>query len=167
MNVVVDTNVPIAANGRDTHVSLACQFACTEFLEKLVSPKSHTSIILDELMLIFDEYRNHLNYKGQPGVGDIFFKHLHDHMYLGKKVKLISITPITDETRGFNELPANPIDKSDRKFLAAAIVAKANIINALDTDWHEKAVFVDSMKIKVQQLCPEHGCKVARTNAPE
>lgn len=160
MNVVVETNVPIAANGRETHASLACQYTCTEFLEKLASPKSNTSIILDEQGMILDEYRHYLNYKGQPGVGDMFFKYLHDHMYLDKKVKLVPISPITDETRGFSELPVNPIDKSDRKFLAVAIVANANIINAMDTDWHEKAVFVDLMKIKVQQLCPEHGCSV-------
>lgn len=159
MIVVVETNVPIAANGRDTHASLECQYICTEFLENLVSPKSHMSIILDEKGLIFDEYRNYLSYKGQPGVGDIFFKHLHDNMYLSKKIKLITITKIADETRGFDELPVNKIDKSDRKFLAAAIVGNADIINAMDTDWHEEAVFVNLMGIKVQQLCPEHGCR--------
>ena len=70
MNVVVDTNVAIAANGLDTHASLACQLACTEFLEDLVSPKKRAHIILDESGLIFAEYSHHLNYKGQPGVGE-------------------------------------------------------------------------------------------------
>lgn len=163
MNVVVETNVSIAANGRDTHASLTCQYTCIEFLEGLVAPNSHMTIVLDEQELIFNEYRNYLNYKGQPGVGDIFFKHLHDHKYLGEKVKLISITPIADETRGFEELPANPIDKSDRKFLAAAIVANAKVINALDTDWDEQAIFVDSMNITIEQLCPEHGHKAGGT----
>jgi len=158
MKVVVETNVAISANGRNTHASLACQYACTEFIEALVSPKKHTKIVLDELDLIFTEYSNHLHYKGQPGVGDMFFKYLHDHMYLGKKIKLVSITPTADEARGFNELPPNAVDKSDRKFLAAAIVAKADVVNALDTDWHEKAGFVHSIGVKVRQLCPEHGC---------
>lgn len=158
MNVVVETNVAISANGRDTHASMACQYACITFLEELVAPKKRTQIVLDELGLIFTEYSNHLHYKGQPGVGDVFFKYLHDHMYLRKKIKRVPITPIADEARGFNELPPNPVDKSDRKFLAAAIVSKAGVVNALDTDWHEKVGFVNSIGVNVRQLCPEHGC---------
>jgi hypothetical protein len=158
MNVVVDTNVAIAANGRDTHASLPCQYECIVFLEELVSLGKRTHIALDERGLIFDEYSGHLKYRGAPGVGDIFFKYLHDHMYLGKNIRLVSITPISDEDRGFNELPANSVDKSDRKFLATAIVAGAKIANAVDTDWHEQIAFVTGLGITVQQLCPEHGC---------
>lgn len=158
MNVVVDTNVAIAANGGDTHASLPCQYECIVFLEELVSPGKRTHIIIDEHGLIFDEYSGHLNYRGAPGVGDIFFKYLHDHMYLGKKIRLVPITPITDEARGFNELPSNSVDKSDRKFLAAAVTANAKIVNALDTDWHEQIAFVTGLGVNVQQLCPEHGC---------
>jgi predicted nucleic acid-binding protein len=161
MKVVVDTNVAIAANGRDTHASLTCQFKCTEFLQELVSPIKRTQIILDMQGMIFDEYSRHLNYKGEPGVGDIFFKYLHDHMYLGKKVRLIAITPIDDETRGFNELPTNTVDKSDQKFLATAIVSNAAIINAVDTDWHEQGVFITNLGVNVRQLCPEHACTIA------
>ena len=147
MNVVVDTNVCIVANGRDTHASFACQYACTEFLEALVSPKKRTHIILDNQGLIFNEYNDHLHHKGQPGVGDAFFKFLHDHMYLNKKIRLASITPSADEQRGFNELQPNSIDKSDRKFLATAVVAGAEIANAVDTDWHEQAVFIANIGV--------------------
>jgi len=86
---------------------------------------------------MLEEYSGHLNYHGQPGVGDMFFKYLHDHRYLGGKIQQVAITPISDETRGFGELPPNPLDKSDRKFLAAAVVAQAEIANALHADWHE------------------------------
>ena len=161
MIVVVDTNVAIAANGWDTHASLACQYECTVFLEELISAGKRTHIVLDEQGLIFTEYSGYLSYKGQPGVGDMFFKYLHDHMYLDKKIMRVSITPITVENRSFNELPTNSVDKSDRKFLAAAIVAGARIVNALDTDWHEQIVFVTGLGVNVQQLCPEHGCKAA------
>ncbi|MBI3523986.1 MAG: hypothetical protein HY066_05560 [Betaproteobacteria bacterium] len=162
MKVVVDTNVAIVANGRDTpHASLACQYACTEFLQGLVAPRKRTLIILDEPGLIFGEYSRHLSYKGQPGVGDMFFKYLHDHMYLNKKVRRVSITQIDDEERGFKELPPNSIDKSDRKFLAAAVVASAEIVNAVDTGWHKQVEFVVELGVNVQQLCLEHACSVA------
>lgn len=158
MNVVVDTNVAIAANGRNTHANLACQLVCTEFIQGLISPMKRTKIVLDMQGLIFDEYSVHLSYKGKPDVGDIFFKYLHDHMHLGKKVRLISITPIEDENRGFNELPHNSVDKSDRKFLAAAVTAGARIVNAVDTDWHEQRTFVAGLGVNVQQLCPDQAC---------
>lgn len=163
MNVAVDTNVSIVANGRDTHAGLACQLCCVEFLESVISPNSRSKIWIDATGLIFDEYKRHLNYKGQPGVGDIFFKYLHDHMYMDKKVKIASITPIADEARGFNELPVNSVDKSDRMFLAVALTAGAAIVNALDTDWHEQQEFIANLGVTVRQLCPEHGCVIAHT----
>lgn len=158
MSVVVDTNVAIAANGRNTHASDDCQYMCIEFLEDLVSLGKRTNIVLDDKGLIFAEYSDHLYYRGQPGVGDMFFKYLHDHMYLGKKIMLIPISPIADVTRSFDELPPNSVDKSDRKFLAAAVAAGADIVNAVDTDWHEQAKFVASLGISVRQLCPNQGC---------
>ena len=91
-------------------------------------------------------------------MGDVFFKYLHNHMYLGKKIRLVPITPIADEHRSFRELPTNSVDKNDRKFLAAAVVAGAKIINAVDTDWHEQIAFVVGLGVNVQQLCPDHAC---------
>lgn len=158
MDAVVDTNVTIAANGRDTHANFACQLACIEFLQELTSSKSDHQVFLDDCELILSEYRSYLNHKGAPGVGDQFYKFLHDNIYTGNKVLRIAITPSNDETRGFNELPINTIDKSDRKFLAVAVVANATIFNALDTDWHNKADFINAQGITVVQLCPEHGC---------
>ena len=158
MNVVVDTNVAIAANGRNTHANLACQNECTKFLQELVSARKRTGIVLDEQGLIFAEYSNRLSYRGQPGVGDMFFKYLHDHMYSGGKVRLVSVTPVADESCGFEELPHNSVDKSDRKFLAAAVVANATIVNALDSGWHRQARFVAGLGVKVRQLCPDQAC---------
>ncbi len=155
MKVVVETNVSIAANGRDTHASLSCQFTCVDYLEKLVAEHSRDQILLDEQGLILDEYKRYLNFKGQPGTGDMFFKFLHDNMYLGGRVTLVTVTPSDDETKGFVELPANPVDNSDRKFLAVALVGKGRVVNALDTDWHEQAEFIAVLGVKVKQLCPE------------
>lgn len=136
MTLVIDTNVAIAANGRDTQ-----------------------TVVLDKLGLMFEEYSRHLNYRGQPGVGDLFFKYLHDHKYAKGKIQLVTITHSSDETKGFDELPPNSLDKSDRKFLAAAQVSKADIVNALDSDWYEHRAFIATLGISVTQLCPEHGCK--------
>ena len=160
MKFVVDTNVTIAANGRDTHADFECQFRCIEFIEDLSTPKNPKQIMLDDAGLIWSEYSRHLNFRGQPGVGDMFFKFVHDNMHSSQKVRRVHITPIADESRGFDELPKNPVDKSDRVFLAVAIKADAAIINALDSDWHEQHNFIELLNIKVKQLCPQHGVKV-------
>ena len=158
MKFVIDTNVAVAANGRDTHANLACQLACVRFLQAVASERSSHQIVVDQHGLILGEYKSHLYFKGQPGVGDMFFKYLHDHWYGDVKVRIVAITPVDDDTRGFDELPANQLDPSDRKFVATALSAGAEIVNSLDTDWHRQRMFVAGLNVVVRQLCPEHGC---------
>ena len=88
----------------------------------------------------------------------MFFKYLHDNKHLSQSVKLVTVTPNNVDTTGFDELPNNKIDKSDRKFLAVALKGNASIINALDTDWHEQREFLNEIGVKVVQICEEHGC---------
>ena len=87
----------------------------------------------------------------------MFFKHLHNNMYSQSAVALVVISEISDPKRGFEELPANSLDASDRKFLAVALRSQAKILNALDTDWHEQRKFIAALGVEVRQLCPEHG----------
>ena len=152
----MDSNVPIAANGRDTHANLHCQLACIEFLQKASSAKSRTRVCLDSGGLIFAEYKRYLKFRGQPGTGDMFFKFLHDQMHSEAKVLLVDISPNKDGTRGFDELPENTIDKSDRKFVAVALNADANIVNATDSDWHIKADDLAELGVTVEELCFDH-----------
>lgn len=153
---VVDTNVAIAANGRNTHADLQCQLACIEKLENVCRQQV---IVVDDKNLIFDEYKESLNFAGAPGMGDTFFKHLFDYGYDKTRVRRVSITPCSDDRLGFKELPENDLDKSDRKFLAAALVAQATILNATDSDWSEQEALTKSLGVTVQQLCPQHASK--------
>ena len=153
---VVDTNVAIAANGRDTHADLACQLDCIEKLETICR---EAVIVLDDGDLIFEEYSNHLFFKGAPGTGDKFFKHVYDHKYSESRVRLVPITPSSDDLRGYQQLPENEFDPSDRKFLAVAVVAKAEILNATDSDWSEQEALISDLGVSVRQLCPQHASK--------
>jgi len=155
---VVDTNVAISANGRDTHADLECQLECVEALEEVCA--RHT-VVVDDRGLIFEEYMRHLSFAGTPGVGDKFFKHVFDHMYGGSHVRLVSITPCSDASRGFEELPSNTLDQSDRKFLATALAADADILNATDSDWSEQQDLTSRLGVAVRQLCPQHASKFA------
>ncbi len=74
--VVVDTNVPMVANGRTEQASLAC---VSTTITKLRDIQSRHRVLVDCLGLILDEYRRHLSPRGQPGLGDAFFKWLWDN----------------------------------------------------------------------------------------
>ncbi len=158
-SIVVDTNVAIAANGKNTHADLDCQLACVETLKAVCRD---AVIVLDDGNLIFDEYKDRFSFAGAPGVGDAFFKHVHDHMYGRQRVRQVSITPCNDGRRSFVELPENEMDASDRKFLAVAVVAEAGILNATDSDWSEQEALTRELGVSVRQLCPQHARRSAK-----
>lgn len=148
---VIDSNVAIVANGHAPQASIDCELACVELLERC----EHLSICLDQTSLIMDEYAKHLSYAGNPGVGDMFFKYLHDNQYAEKNIELVTINQVADDQRGFAELPENKFDPSDRKFLATAVSAEAHVVNATDSDWAEQQELMNQLNITVQQLCPD------------
>lgn len=148
---VIDSNVAIVANGCSPQASINCELACVEMLECC----ENFSICLDQTGLIMTEYAKHLSYSGSPGVGDMFFKYLHDNQYAQRNIDIVPINEINDENRGFEELPENNFDPSDRKFLATAISGEAQVVNATDSDWAEQDELMNQLNITVQQLCPD------------
>ena len=53
----------------------------------------------------------------------------------------------------------NSLDRSDRKFLAAAVVGHAAIVNATDSDWSQQEELIERLGVTVRQLCPQHASK--------
>ena len=160
MRAIVDTNVLVVANGRNTHADLECQIQCVSAICD-ISLKG--TAVVDDGGLILDEYGKRLNFEGQPGAGDAFFKHVNDNLYSSKHLERVSITAVDDQERTFEELPANTLDRSDRKFLAVGVVSKAPILNATDSDWHDERDLISSLAVEVKQLCPQHA---TRRNRP-
>lgn len=158
MPFVVDTNVAVAANGQGTHADELCQLACITRLRNLTKDGV---VVVDDGSLIIDEYRKRLNLSGRPGVGDLFLKHVFDHQYSGERVMRVPVTQSEDDSRGFEELPVNTLDRADRKFLAAAVVGDAVVVNATDSDWNEERALLDELEVDVVQLCPKYASKVA------
>lgn len=153
---VVETNVAISANNRNTHATKSCSLSCLLMLREITETGR---IVVDAMGLVFDEYRKHLNFSGQPGTGDLFFKHLFNHQYNSDRVVRVTITP-DDEDKGFAELPTNKFDPSDRKLLACAVVSGAPVVNATDSDWHENQELMTALGVNVVQLCPDHSKKI-------
>lgn len=159
---VVDTNVPITANGDASHAPLTCQLAC---IARLRAIRTSGEIVIDDASLILDEYRRYLSPSGQPGVGDAFFRYLWQVQADPSKCEQVSITPMQDDPGNFAEFPADPnlkdFDYNDRKFVAVAIVSDHNPIieNATDTDWWNARNDLGRHGICVNFLCPDQMCQ--------
>lgn len=155
---VVDTNVAVVANGRETDADLQCQLSC---IERLRSLTEREVVAIDDGGLIFAEYKQRLHFSGMPGVGDAFLKHVFNNQYQNDRVRRVVVTCSGDDRRGFEELPENTFDRSDRKFLAVAVVAGAAVLNATDSDWAEHGALMNGLGVEVTQLCPRYASKTA------
>lgn len=151
---VIDTNVPIAANGQNRGggppVAAECQRNAIRFLERVL--KNRESVVLDEAGNIEDEYRRHLNPKGQPGVGDRFYQRLCQDWTLHPRV------PLPKRCNGeYRDLPqpviASGFDPGDRKFAALAKRENVPVVNAVDGDWIKARTLLAAHGIRVKFIC--------------
>lgn len=158
---LVDTNVPKTANlatqsDRDPDVSDACVQACILAIEHVTK---RYGLIIDVGDEIFNEYRQQLSMKGQPGVGDRFMKWVHDNRWSLPETNRVTITRNGDS---YEEFPThdglNNFDRSDRKFVATANahLEKPPILQATDSKWWGWKDALAEVGITVQFLCPEY-----------
>jgi hypothetical protein len=154
---VVDTNVPIVANGRSEPghprpPSINCRIAAVRFLETIL--RSGT-ILIDLAGEIQAEYRTYLNAEGQPGVGDRFYQLVINSM--PNRIERIDLVKGSDGE--YTDLPQQLIlanfDRSDRKFAALAKRGGAQVANATDSDWLIHIVTLKNNGIVVNFIC---GC---------
>ena len=147
---VIDTNVPIVANGNDLTVQLECRIAAVELLSKATKDGM---IYLDTAGDIQNEYRSHLNPNGQPGVGDRFYLEVINSQ--PGKVSRIDIEKGADGE--YIDVPSAIIDAgfdpSDRKFVAVALRAGAKVYNAVDSDWAIEQVLLEQNGVEIVFLC--------------
>ncbi|MFZ1416508.1 MAG: hypothetical protein WAS73_18320 [Defluviicoccus sp.] len=152
---VVDTNVPVVANGRsDGHdpnpPSPSCRIAAIQFLTGMLASGT---VIVDLAGEIQKEYRTYLRPSGQPGVGDRFYQTiLQSHP---QRIERINLPKRTDGE--YQDLPQALIevhfDPSDRKFAALAIRGNAPVVNATDSDWLIHRAVLVANGIEIMFLC--------------
>lgn len=158
---VVDTNVPVTANqttkpNHDSDVPLSCIERCIQVIQNITG---HGGLVVDVQGEIFEEYLRHLSLSGQPGVGDVFVKWVHDNQHNGNKVDRV---PITKKGESYEEFPSHDglldFDNSDRKFLAAANAhaEKPPIVQATDSKWWGWKNALEESDIEVDFICREY-----------
>lgn len=157
MRRVVDTNVPIVANGRNTNASIDCRLAAIDFLSALVE-KGRT--VLDLGGEIQEEYRRHLNPSGQPGVGDRFYQMILNSAPARVERVELPTNPLTGDYLDFPGDPALAhFDRSDRKFAAAARRCGLPVAIAVERGWLNHKPALGKNGITVEFVC---GCDPAK-----
>jgi hypothetical protein len=154
--IVVETNIPIVANGRPDPSnggrlpSAACRLAAIDFLEVTLATRR---VLLDLAGEIQAEYRRYLSPMGQPGGGDLFY--LRMLMSAPERVERLDLP--RNSSGAYEHFPDDPVlggfDPSDRKFAAMARRAKAPVANATDTDWLYHNAALAANGIVVQFVC--------------
>jgi hypothetical protein len=158
---LVDTNVPKTANlaldpVKVPHQLTGCVLSCVEAVEHVIKKGG---LVIDAGDEIFNEYRQQLSMKGQPGVGDRFMKWVHDNRWSLPDSDRVTITKIGES---YDQFPAhdglNDFDNSDRKFVAAANAhpTKPPILQATDSKWWGWKEPLAEVGITVHFLCPEY-----------
>ena len=158
MSVVVDTNVPVVANGRSRQASGTCVRACIQRLRSIT--EDIEPLVLDAGWRILREYRKGLRSEGQPGVGDEFLKWVLTNHANPRRCDLVLITHIGPGDSDFAEFPTDPdlagFDPSDRKFVAVALAhpQRPPVLNAVDRDWWDYREALERNGVTVDFLCP-------------
>ena len=152
---VVDTNVAVVANGAG-NTSIDCRIAAVEFLSRIVQAGK---VYLDNAGEIQQEYRRHLNPRGQPGVGDRFFLEM-----LRSNPVIVSRIDLPKGVDGnFLDIPDSIVrsgfDPSDHKFLAVAIRQGVPVCNAVDSDWLEHHLAINEIGVTVNFVCGIEQCR--------
>ena len=156
MKSVVDTNVPVVANGSSKQASPECVKTCVDRLEELTRKGQ---LVLDDKWLILKEYMAHLRPSGQPGVWDVFLKWVLTNRCNPKLCEQVAITPKNSGETDFVEFPSDPalkdFDPEDKKFVAVAAAHpdKPPILQAVDTEWWNMKELLLKAGIKVYFLC--------------
>ena len=158
--IVIDTNVPIVANGETPQADLQCVHVCSQVLERVCN--GELRVLLDNKGLILEEYLKGLKSdknRKQKGLGMTFLIWLWNKQAVESRCRKIVINP--SETRTFEEFPDDPaldkFDLDDRKFVAVSCASKttAEILNASDTDWSQYEDALDRHDVTVVFLCLE------------
>lgn len=134
---VVDTNVVVVSNRRNGE-SRECANHCAQALLKITKLGL---LVLDNQGLILTEYRRYCSFSGQPGIGDYFFRWVHDNLGQAHFVQRVAIANHPDAPHSFVEFPEHEelttFDPADRKFVAVsnAHQDKPMILQASDSKW--------------------------------
>lgn len=156
---VIDTNVPVVANGGHDS-GPRCQLAAIGIIKDVTAG---SGLVLDSGGRIFTEYQTYLSFSGQPGVGDEFFRWVHDYQWRQEYCTRVTLTPTAADPEDFVEFPSSTpgletFDRADRKFIAAAVASgsQTEVVEATDSEWWECREALSAAGIAINFICEEY-----------
>ena len=165
--VVIDTNVLLAASQRHDGVSPECVLACVDRLERV--PRSER-VVIDDGFRILREYQNKLDPNKSKGVGEAFLKWLLQNRTNRKHVLQVTLTERAPDD--YDEFPgpdlATEFDPPDRKFVAVAHSHpnKPPVLQATDSKWLRWHPRLRTHGVRVEFLCPQDICRFFEAKFP-
>ena len=160
VEVVIDTNVLLVADGKHPDVSEECVLACAERLETI---KRSGRVVIDDSYRIIGEYQNKIDSRRGKGIGAVFLKWLLQNQANSRYVARVQLKE-TSEHR-YAEFPVTTLeadfDPPDRVFPAVsnARSGKPRILQAVDSKWLRWWPELKAAGIAVEFLCPEDVCR--------
>lgn len=154
---IIDTNVPLVAQGSGNHMSSNCTQNCVAFLERLFN--GHFKLVIDDGYHLIAEYQNLMLKGSQAQYGNRFLKWIFTHQDNPLKIKTVEVNQLDEYN--FKEVPKSLIeigfDNSDRKFVAVAVANnyRAPIAQAADSKWIGWEDALNKEGISVFFLCKE------------
>lgn len=149
---IVDTNVAVIANGRNVNASADCQKRAISLLGDLVE---RGCVSIDSTGAILTEYNKRLHAAGQPGVGDLFYRHILDNQGNAKRVKIHN----TEHARAdalrdaFSKGSLDRFHIDDRCFAFCGAVARVPVSTATDSDWTQHESGLSACGVQVEFVC--------------
>jgi hypothetical protein len=160
MHVIIDTNVPVVANGKTEQASPICVESCIRTIQEI---RQQHILVIDDAWKVLKEYKAKLHSEGQPGVGDAFLKWVLTHRTNPRHCEQVSLTrsPQAEDENDFCAFPDDEnlmlFDRSDRKFVALALTHPATppVYNAVDSDWWNFRHTLENHGVHIEFLCPD------------
>lgn len=155
---IVDTNVPLVANGQNTAAGAACRLASVEALQEVMRCRS---VVVDDAWEILGEYDHKLNSHDRQLVGNEFYHWVLGNLFRIELVQQVKITKRSKAVGDYAEFPDTPdlasFDKSDRKFVAVALAhgESPEVLVSYDTDWWDLREAMAEAGVKIKFLCQE------------
>ena len=169
MAVIVDTNVPVVANGQSPQASPNCVDTCINRLERII--RGEEKLVLDDRWIILSEYIRNLRSSGEPGASDRFL--LWILMNKDEQCDLVSIMSVDGSENEFEEFPDDPalndFDPADRKFIAVACahLERPPILQAVDSQWLDFRNAFLRNGVTVEFICEDDIQRLHRSTGTE
>ncbi len=152
---IVDTNVPIVANGSGEH-SKECASTCAKLIGEIMNEHS---IVLDDRWLIMDEYKSNLRTHNGNEISDIFLKWTLTNRENSDRCVRVNINLRSNDECDIVEFPSTSglesFDREDRKFVAIAVAHDEHppVLEAADSKWWDFQNELKACGVSVVFLC--------------